>query len=255
MTTATIRLSGLGVRLGGNDILREVNLEYGPGVHGMLGPNGAGKSTLIRVLASTLRHDAGEVEVLGKSYGRAADVRWVRERLGYLPQTFGYYRGFTAREYVEYLGWLKKVPTKDLRLAADRALDRVDLLDKADTKLKRLSGGMQRRVGLAQAIVNDPRLVLLDEPTVGLDPEQRVRFRELLREIGVDACVVVSTHLVEDVAHACDDVTILTDGIVVSRTTPAELTARGQDSNAPGDSAVERGYTTTLRSRQTETLR
>lgn len=242
-----IRLSGLGVRLGRQDTLVGIDLDLGAGVHGLLGPNGAGKSTLIRVLASTLRHDSGEVEVLGHSYAKAADVRWVRERLGYLPQAFGYYRGFTAREYVAYLAWLKKVPSREVDLAVDRALARVDLTDKADVKLKRLSGGMLRRAGLAQAIVNDPQLLLLDEPTVGLDPEQRVGFRELLRELGADSCVVVSTHLVEDVAHACDDVTILADGRVREQCTPAELAAWGQHADTPGDSAVERGYTTALR--------
>ena len=244
-----IRLDNLSVRLGRTPVLTKISLDLGAGVHGMLGPNGAGKSTLIRVLATTLRHDAGTVEVLGRSFDSSADVRWVRERLGYLPQSFGYHRGFTARQYVEYLAWLKKVPTGEIALAADRALSRVDLLDKADVKLRKLSGGMLRRAGLAQAIVNDPNILLLDEPTVGLDPEQRVRFRELLREIGLDTCVVVSTHLVEDVAHACDDVTILAGGTIAARTTPAELTAWGDAAaTIPGDSPVERGYVAALRS-------
>jgi ABC-type multidrug transport system ATPase subunit len=242
-----IHLTSLGVRLGRTTVLQDLDLDLGTGVHGMLGPNGAGKSTLIRVLATTLRHDTGNVEVLGRSYDRQGDVRWVRERLGYLPQSFGFYRGFTTREYVAYLAWLKKVPSAEIPLAVDRALARVDLTQSADTKLRKLSGGMLRRAGLAQAIVNDPQVLLLDEPTVGLDPEQRVRFRELLREIGVDACVVVSTHLVEDVAHACDDVTILDAGRIVARTTPADLTALGQDATTAGDSAVERGYVSALR--------
>ena len=243
-----IRLTDVRVRLGRAEILRGIDLQFGSGVHGLLGPNGAGKSTLIRLLASTLRHDAGTVEVLGRTYERAADVRHVRERLGYLPQSFGFYRGFTAREYVEYLAWLKKMPTGDIQLAADRALAHVDLADVADRKLRKLSGGMLRRAGLAQAIVNDPQVLLLDEPTVGLDPEQRVRFRQLLREIGVDTCVVVSTHLVEDVAHACDDVTIMREGLVVARTTPTELAAWGDDMGHAGDSPVERGYVSALRS-------
>lgn len=242
-----IEVSGLRVRLGRADVLRSMDLSLGAGVHGLLGPNGAGKSTLIRVLATTLRHDDGEVRVLGHSYRSGAGVRQVRERIGYLPQSFGHHRSFTAREYVEYLAWLKKVPTAQIAIAADRALARVDLTSKADTKMRRLSGGMLRRVGVAQAIVNDPSVLLFDEPTVGLDPEQRVGFRELLREIGTDACVIVSTHLVEDVAHACDDVHIIDDGTVVDRCTPRALADRGRDSQTSGDSDVERGYTAALR--------
>ncbi len=237
----------LGVTLGRTEVLHDLDLDLGAGVHGLLGPNGAGKTTLIRVFATTLRHDSGTVEILGRSLERAKSTRWVRERIGYLPQSFGYHAGFTAREYVGYLAWLKKVPAGEVPLAVDRALDRVDLLSRADTKLRMLSGGMLRRVGLAQALVNDPMVLLLDEPTAGLDPEQRVAFRELLREIGVDACVIVSTHLVEDVAHACHDVTILSEGRVVLESTPQELAALGADSEHPGDSAVERGYSAALR--------
>ena len=141
-----VSTTDLRVRLTRHEVLRGVDLQLGRGVHGVLGPNGAGKSTLIRVLASTLRHDGGEVHVLGRSYAKAADVRWVRERLGYLPQSFGFHRSFTAREYVEYLAWLKRVPTRDIPAAADRALERVDMVGRAKTKMGRLSGGMLRRV-------------------------------------------------------------------------------------------------------------
>lgn len=245
-----IATNGLGVRIGRTQILDDINLDLPAGVHGLLGPNGAGKTTLIRVLASTLRHDAGTVEVLGRSYERTPDIRWVRERLGYLPQAAAFHRGFTAREYVEYIGWLRRMPASDIPLAADRALSRVDLIERADTKLRKLSGGMQRRAGLAQAIVNDPQILLLDEPTAGLDPEQRVQFRALLRELGADACVVISTHLVEDVAHACDTVTIVDGGRIVDRSTPVALATLGADADQPGDSPVERGYTAILRARR-----
>jgi ABC-type multidrug transport system ATPase subunit len=242
-----IRTVKLGVTLGRTEVLRDVDVDLGAGVHGLLGPNGAGKTTLIRVLATTLAHDRGTVEILGRSLQGARNTRWVRERIGYLPQSFGYHAGFTAREYVGYLAWLKKMPARDVPLAVDRALERVDLLSRADTKLRKLSGGMLRRVGLAQAIVNDPLVLLLDEPTAGLDPEQRVAFRELLREIGVDACVIVSTHLVEDVAHACHDVRILSEGRIVLESTPQRLATLGAGSKHPGDSAVERGYSAALR--------
>jgi len=250
-----IRTTDLGVTFGRTDVLRGLDLNLAAGVHGLLGPNGAGKTTLIRVLATTLRHDRGAVEVLGRSLARAKDTRWVRERVGYLPQSFGYQAGFTARDYVAYLAWLKKVPSRDIPPAVDRALERVDLLAQADRKLRRLSGGMSRRVGLAQAIVNDPLVLLLDEPTAGLDPEQRVAFRELLREIGVDACVVVSTHLVEDVAYACGDVRIMSEGRIVSESTPQELAALGEGSDHLGDSVIERGYTSALTSARSRSAR
>jgi ABC-2 type transport system ATP-binding protein len=242
-----IRTTDLGVTLGRNEVLRGLDLDLTAGVHGLLGPNGAGKTTLIRVLATTLRHDRGTVEILGRSTVRAKDTRWVRERIGYLPQSFGYHAGFTASEYVGYLAWLKKVPNDALPMAVDRALERVNLLPQAHTKLRRLSGGMLRRVGLAQAIVNDPQVLLLDEPTAGLDPEQRVGFRELLREIGFDACVIVSTHLVEDVTYACSDVRIMAGGRIVWESTPQQLAALGESTDHPGDSVIECGYTAALR--------
>jgi ABC-2 type transport system ATP-binding protein len=173
-------------------------------------------------------------------------LRSVRRRLGYLPQQFGYYPRFTVREFVEYFAWLKEMPSASVPTAVDRAIERVGLLDRADDKLKKLSGGMVRRVGIAQAIVNDPDLLLLDEPTAGLDPEQRVGFRELLREIGVDACVLISTHLVEDVTAASTHVTLLNGGRAVFHGTPDELSAAG-DGTSGGDSPIERGYTAILR--------
>jgi ABC-2 type transport system ATP-binding protein len=210
-------------------------------VHGLLGPNGAGKTTLMRVLATVARPDHGVVRLLGTD-----DLRAVRRQLGYLPQTFGFYPRFTAREFVEYFAWLKEVPPHRIPVAVDRALERVGLLDRADDRMKALSGGMQRRVGIAQAIVNDPRLLLLDEPTAGLDPEQRVDFRALLRELGVDTCVLVSTHLVEDVAMACERVSLVDGGRLVFTGTPERLAAAGGDDDV-GDSAIERGYTAVLK--------
>lgn len=169
----------------------------------------------------------------------------MRRRVGYLPQDFGYYRRFTVREFVEYMAWLKEVPRAEVPGAVQRAVERVGLADRADDRLKTLSGGMVRRAGIAQAIVNDPRLVLLDEPTVGLDPAQRLRFRELLQEMGTESCVVVSTHLVEDVAAACTDVILMNSGKLVFQGTPDKLAAAGQG-GAAGDSPIERGYTALL---------
>jgi ABC-type multidrug transport system ATPase subunit len=219
-----------------------VTLTMGRGVHGLLGPNGAGKTTLIRALATVLRPTSGTLSLLGDP-----DLRSLRRRIGYLPQEFGHYRRFTVREFVEYMAWLKEVPGPEIPAAVQRAVERLGLADRADDRLKTLSGGMVRRVGIAQAIVNDPEVLLLDEPTAGLDPAQRLRFRDLLTELGTDACVVVSTHLVEDVAAACTDVVLLDEGRLVFQGTPAQLAAAGSADHA-GDSPIERGYSALLAS-------
>ncbi|NEE03436.1 ABC transporter ATP-binding protein [Phytoactinopolyspora halotolerans] len=234
------------VRFGKRAALDRLDLTLDTGVHGLLGPNGAGKTTLMRVLATVATPTSGHVSLLDHELGDHGRLRQVRRRLGYLPQQFGYYPRFTVREFVEYFAWLKEMPAAQVPTAVDRAIERVGLLDRADERLKKLSGGMLRRAGIAQAIVNDPDLLLLDEPTAGLDPEQRVAFRELLRTIGVDACVVVATHLVEDVTAACTDVTLINDGRTVFRGTHEELAAAGNDAGT-GDSAIERGYTAVLR--------
>ncbi|WP_020664763.1 ABC transporter ATP-binding protein [Amycolatopsis benzoatilytica] len=241
-----IQAQGLKVRVGRKRMAVDgLDLALGTGVHGLLGPNGAGKTTLIRALATVLRPAEGTLALLGEPVGGRLDQRGLRRRIGYLPQTFGYYKRFTVREFVEYLAWLKEMPKREVPGAVQRAIERVGLADRADDKLKTLSGGMIRRAGIAQAIVNDPEILLLDEPTVGLDPAQRLRFRELLQEIGRDACVVVSTHLVEDVAAACTDVVVFCAGKRIFQGTPGELVAAGSESDI-GDSPIERGYSALL---------
>ncbi|MBB4688302.1 ABC transporter ATP-binding protein [Amycolatopsis jiangsuensis] len=240
-----IQAEGLKVRVGGKRMAVDgLDLALGIGVHGLLGPNGAGKTTLIRALATVLRPTAGGLTLLGGKVG-GLDQRALRRRIGYLPQSFGYYKRFTVREFVEYIAWLKDMPKKDVPDAVQRAIERVGLADRADDKMKTLSGGMVRRVGIAQAIVNDPQILLLDEPTAGLDPAQRVRFRELLQELGRDTCVLVSTHLVEDVATACTDVILFAAGKLVFQGTPDDLAAAGS-ANDVGDSPIERGYSALL---------
>ncbi|NED96741.1 ABC transporter ATP-binding protein [Phytoactinopolyspora alkaliphila] len=241
-----VEVRDLVVRFGKRTALDGLDLTLDTGVHGLLGPNGAGKTTLMRLLATVAKPTSGTVSLLDHDLRDHRQLRRVRRRLGYLPQHFGYYPRFTVREFVEYFAWLKEVPADRVPTAVDRAIERVGLLDRADDKLKKLSGGMLRRAGIAQAIVNDPDILLFDEPTAGLDPEQRVEFRELLRAIGVDACVLVATHLVEDVTAACTDVTLVNGGRSVFRGTPEELAAAADDS-VGGDSPIERGYTTVLR--------
>jgi ABC-2 type transport system ATP-binding protein len=231
-----------------------LDLALGTGVHGLLGPNGAGKTTLMRALATVVKPAGGTLTLLGETVDGRADLRRVRRGLGYLPQQFGFYPRFTLREFVEYMAWLKEMPKTEIPGAVQRAIDRVGLTARAGARMKTLSGGMLRRAGIAQAIVNDPDVLLLDEPTVGLDPEQRLDFRDLLRAVGVDTCVLVSTHLVEDVVAACTDVVVLNEGHLVHQGTVDDLIAQGADGD-PGDSPAERGYSALLRRHRAEAAR
>jgi len=240
-----VEITDLTRRFGRNQAVAGVSLQAGPGVFGLLGPNGAGKTTLLRMMATVIPPTAGRLRLLGRDPGAYGPRREVRRRLGYLPQNLGYYPGFTVVEFVEYFALLKEIPAARVPAAVATAVERVDLGGKAKAKLRTLSGGMLRRVGIAQAIVNEPELLLLDEPTAGLDPEQRVHFRALLRDLGQRATVVVSTHLVEDVGAACSEVTLMDQGKIVFHGTPAELTARGTEQGT-GDAPLERGYTAVL---------
>jgi ABC-2 type transport system ATP-binding protein len=240
-----VEITDLTRRFGRTQAVAGVSLETGAGVFGLLGPNGAGKTSLLRMMATVIPPTSGRLRLLGRDPGSHGPRREIRRRLGYLPQNLGYYPGFTVAEFVEYFALLKDMPPARVPRAVATAVERVDLSSKARAKLRTLSGGMLRRVGIAQAIVNDPELLLLDEPTAGLDPEQRVAFRALLRDLGLRATVVVSTHLVEDVGAACSDVALMDDGKIVFHGTPDELTARGEG-HGVGDAPMERGYTAVL---------
>jgi ABC-2 type transport system ATP-binding protein len=240
-----IETAGLIRRFGRTEAVAGVDLQAGPGVFGLLGPNGAGKTTLLRMMATVIPPSSGTLRLLGRDPGAFGPRREIRRRLGYLPQSLGYYPSFTVLEFIEYFALLKELPPARVPGAVAAAVEQVGLGDKARAKLRTLSGGMLRRVGIAQAIVNEPELLLLDEPTAGLDPEQRVSFRAMLRDLGQRASVVVSTHLVEDVGAACTEVALMHQGKIVFRGTPDELTARGLAGGA-GDAPLERGYTAVL---------
>ena len=240
-----IQLSDLTRRFGRAEAVAGVSLDAGPGVFGLLGPNGAGKTTLLRMMATVIPPSSGGLRLLDRDPGSYGQRREIRRRLGYLPQNLGFYPGFTVVEFVEYFALLKDMPPSRVPAAVARAVERVGLGEKAKAKLRTLSGGMLRRAGIAQAIVNDPELLLLDEPTAGLDPEQRVTFRTLLREVGERATVVISTHLVEDVGAACTEVALMDRGRIVFRGSPAELIARGEG-HGTGDAPLERGYSAVL---------
>jgi ABC-2 type transport system ATP-binding protein len=244
-----VEITGLTRRFGSVTAVDGVDLRADLGVFGLLGPNGAGKTSLLRMMATAMPPSSGSLRLLGRDPARYRPRQEIRRGLGYLPQNPGYYPGFTVAEHVEYFALLKEVPPAQIRAAVGTAIDRVGLGDSTKARLRTLSGGMLRRAGIAQAIVNEPELLLLDEPTAGLDPEQRVAFRALLRELGQRGTVVVSTHLVEDVAVACAEVALMDRGKIVFRGPPDALAARGDGRGAQspaGDTPIERGYSAVL---------
>ncbi len=223
----TVSAAGLTLRYGSTAALDDVSLRLGAGVTGLLGPNGAGKTTLLRVLATAVPADRGAFTVLGHDPSTTAGRQNVRRALGYLPQTPGFHPDFTAFAFVDYVAILKEMTDRAARhREVRRVLDEVDLGDVRGKRIRRLSGGMRQRVALAAALVGDPGFLVLDEPTVGLDPEQRMRFRELIASAGEGRTVLLSTHQTEDVAMLCHRVIVMAGGRVRFEGTPAELTAR-----------------------------
>ncbi|MEU7054531.1 ATP-binding cassette domain-containing protein [Streptomyces sp. NPDC046197] len=248
MSPTFVRLEGLSQGYGRRRVIDGLNLTIGPGVTGLLGPNGVGKTTLLRTLSTVTPPKAGSLELFGEEIRTEAAARRARRKIGYLPQDFGYYPNFSVADFVYYCAWLREIPDKQAGEATDRAIASVALGDRAREKMKSLSGGMLRRAGIAAAIVGAPPLVLLDEPTVGLDPEQRLDFRELIRSLAREGVgVLLSTHLVEDVGAACDKVLVLHGGQIRYQGTPKKLAEIAVES-APGDSPLERGYMTVLAS-------
>ncbi|GAA4940106.1 ABC transporter ATP-binding protein [Actinoplanes utahensis] len=222
MTTVTV--SGLAKHYGSTTALAAVDLAIGVGVTGLLGPNGAGKSTLLRCLATALAADSGSVRMFGLDPAVPADRTEIRRRIGYLPQNPGLYPNFTAYDLLDYVAVLKEITdTRQRRAEVRRVLAEVELTDRAQTRVRRLSGGMRQRLGLAQALLGDPDLVILDEPTVGLDPEQRMLFRALISRLGEQRTVLLSTHQTEDVGALCERVVVMNGGRVVFEGRPRDL--------------------------------
>jgi ABC-2 type transport system ATP-binding protein len=216
MNTTTVDLANVGKTYGRTDALADVTLALRPGITGLLGPNGAGKTTMLRILATALAADRGTVRVLGADPGTAAGRTAVRRRLGYVPQETGFPRGFTAFSFLDYLAILKEWSDPATRHAeVRRVVDLVDLTDVAPKRVSALSGGQRRRLVLAQAMIGQPDLLVLDEPTTGLDPAQRGRLRDVLGRAGESATVLISTHQTEDVAALCERVVVLDGGRVL----------------------------------------
>jgi len=209
---------------GGVRALDDVDLEIPPGMFGLLGANGAGKTTLMRILAGILRPSAGTVHINDHDVQTAAGRSAVQRTLGYLPQDLGVYPDLSAHGFLDYIAILKGIDSRTERNPeVERLLELVGLSEVAQRKLGAMSGGMQRRVGIAQALIGDPRLLIVDEPTAGLDPEERVRFRTLLANLGRDRTVLLSTHIVEDVASACRNLTVMGAGRLLYTGTTTEL--------------------------------
>jgi ABC-2 type transport system ATP-binding protein len=206
---------------GGIQALSGISLEVPPGVFGLLGPNGAGKTTLMKIVATLLDPDAGSVVLDGLDLITEKDQ--ARRVLGYLPQEFGFYPSLTAEQTLNYLARLKGVWNgQERKVLIDALLERVNLRSARDRRVEGLSGGMKQRLGIAQALIGQPKLIIVDEPTAGLDPEERLRFHNLLSEIaGEDVCVILSTHIVSDVSNICSQMAIIRKGKILSSCTPS----------------------------------
>ncbi|MFR3567832.1 MAG: ABC transporter ATP-binding protein [Paraclostridium sordellii] len=201
--------------------VNDFNVTLTSGVYGLLGPNGAGKTSLMRIIADVSNATSGEVYLNGKSKTElGADYRDV---LGYLPQDVGFYKSFTAQKFLEYVATLKGIDKEKASIKIDKLLKFVNLEKDRKRKIGKFSGGMKQRLGIAQALLNDPKILILDEPTAGLDPNERIRFKNLIAEISRDKIVILSTHIVSDVEFIANEILIMRDGELVEKATPVEM--------------------------------
>ena len=189
--------------------LKDISLKIGNGMFGLLGPNGAGKSTLMRILVTLMKPTSGKVTVNGKNIHKHR--KEIRQMIGYLPQDFRFFSKLKTWEFLDYSAALSGLTTnKERKEAVDQMLEEVGLFDARDRQAGKLSGGMKRRLGIAQALINDPKLIVVDEPTTGLDPDERIRFRNLLSKIsGEERIIILSTHIVADISSTCNQMALL----------------------------------------------
>lgn len=212
-----LTITDLTKKFGNKTVVDHVDLELTPGIIGLLGPNGAGKTTLIRLLCDLIRPDSGAVLLDGENIQDLGED--YRDILGYLPQKVGYYPWFTAEKYLMYIAALKGLSPADADAKTKELLEQVGLYDERKKRLGAFSGGMLQRVGIAQALLNDPKILILDEPTAGLDPQERIRFRTMIAGLARDRLVILSTHIVSDVEHIATQVVMLRSGKVVAHDT------------------------------------
>ena len=196
-----------------------ISMGLSPGVYGLLGANGAGKTTLMRMMCGILTPDGGEISLDGVDVGQEA----YRDKLGYLPQDFGYYPEFSAMEFLLYIAAIKGIPKREAKHRAQALLEVVGLEKSAGKKVRTFSGGMKQRLGIAQALINDPQVIILDEPTAGLDPKERVRFRNMLSKLGAKRIVLLSTHIVSDVEYIADQILLMKEGRIIHAGHPEEI--------------------------------
>ena len=201
--------------------LQNINLTIQtPAMIGILGPNGAGKSTLMKILVGQLMISQGNVTIDGKELGK--NLNYLKKRLGYLPQDFGLYDELTVEQFLDYMACLKGI-NKNRKKSISKCIENTNLMEKRKSKIKTLSGGQKQRVGIAQALLNDPELIIVDEPTVGLDPEERIKYRNLFSQGASNKIVILSTHIVEDVESICNQLIVLNKGRILFNGLPAEL--------------------------------
>ena len=203
--------------------LQNVNLEFGNGLYGLLAPNGAGKTTLIKMLATLISPTKGEIFYNGKNINDMDDK--YREMLGYLPQQFGYYKNYSPKQYLLYLAALKGIGKKEALSKIDELLEKVALTAVVNKKMKKFSGGMIQRVGIAQALLNDPEILILDEPTAGLDPKERARFRRLLTDLARERLVIISTHIVSDIESIANEIIMIRNKQLLYKDSVSEICA------------------------------
>lgn len=225
-----IRIEHLGkIYAGGKEALSDLNLEIESGMFGLLGPNGAGKTTLMRIM--TLLQNPTSGTIFFDDYDLSKDRKAIRSMLGYLPQDFHTFQKLRAWEFLDYSAGLAGIEKSKRRELVDEMLRKVGLFDERDRWANRLSGGMKRRLGIAQAIIGNPKIIIVDEPTTGLDPEERIRFRNILSDISdKDATIILSTHIVGDISSSCKNVALLNHGQLKFMGTPEEMIgqARGK---------------------------
>ena len=212
----------------GNHALKDINLEINNGMFGLLGPNGAGKSSLMRILVTLMQPSSGIVKMNG--YDLSKDRDKIREMLGYLPQDFLFFSHLKTYEFLDYAARLAGMrDSKRRKLAVDKMLEEVGLFEARDRQANKLSGGMKRRLGIAQALINEPKIIIVDEPTTGLDPEERIRFRNLLSTISTqDVIIILSTHIVGDISSSCTDMALLNEGGLAFTGSPDELVTKAE---------------------------